>query len=506
MRLEDVTARIRPRGSWESADLGFALVRRQFGTLLLAWCLTVGPLWAALLAASHWISMGWIVVIIWWLKPFYGRVPLFILSRSLFGSKPTLRETLRAWPRLLTSRFFGIIFARVPWLIVRPSFAWHRALLLPVLDLEGQRGKGLRQRQAILLQQAGGASGGLTFMCGAYQICLVFAVLALGAFFSWNPAEGGGAIEALQDAMMWDAEVSPALAWTMMGSYLVTLMLVELFYIGAGFGLYLNCRTSLEGWDVELSFRRLAQRVTKIAAVLAAVAFLCSPAEAARPVQNLEKPTATSSAEKDRQLLDEVFHQDAEHEDFKIYTEKHTSYNPKFRGPRGFDLGPWADVLAAIGWVLFYLVITALVALIAWLIWKARKSFGRGLANDPAPQPRTIMGMDISPESLPADILAAARAAWLAGDARGALSLLYRGSLLWLVHTARLPIRESDTEGDCLRHSLVISEPAPREYFGDLTTQWIQAAYATHLPAPADMERLLASWPYQAPGTGRTHG
>jgi hypothetical protein len=37
MRLEDITAEVRPRGRWEAVDLGFAMVRRHFGRLLIAW-------------------------------------------------------------------------------------------------------------------------------------------------------------------------------------------------------------------------------------------------------------------------------------------------------------------------------------------------------------------------------------------------------------------------------------------------------------------------------------
>ena len=95
MRLEDVSAVIRPRGQWEAVDLGFALVRRHFPRLLGAWCLTVVPLWLVLLGLSYYIPLGWSMLAIWWLKPVYDRVPLFILSRSLFGATPTIGEVMR---------------------------------------------------------------------------------------------------------------------------------------------------------------------------------------------------------------------------------------------------------------------------------------------------------------------------------------------------------------------------------------------------------------------------
>ena len=32
------------------------------------------------------------------------------------------------------------------------------------------------------------------------------------------------------------------------------------WFVGAGFGLYINCRTQLEAWDIEVAFRRIVQR------------------------------------------------------------------------------------------------------------------------------------------------------------------------------------------------------------------------------------------------------
>ncbi len=43
-------------------------------------------------------------------------------------------------------------------------------------------------------------------------------------------------------------------------SYLVALSLIEPLYLASGFTLYLNRRTELEGWDIEIVFRQLAAR------------------------------------------------------------------------------------------------------------------------------------------------------------------------------------------------------------------------------------------------------
>ena len=41
MRLEDVSAEIRPRTSWEAIDLGMAMVRRDYGFIMLAWAIVI---------------------------------------------------------------------------------------------------------------------------------------------------------------------------------------------------------------------------------------------------------------------------------------------------------------------------------------------------------------------------------------------------------------------------------------------------------------------------------
>ena len=43
-------------------------------------------------------------------------------------------------------------------------------------------------------------------------------------------------------------------------AYLVALFLIEPLYVASDFTLYLNRRTELEGWDIEIAFRQLAAR------------------------------------------------------------------------------------------------------------------------------------------------------------------------------------------------------------------------------------------------------
>ncbi len=493
MKLEDVTAQLRPRGSWEAVDLGFALTRRHFPLLLAAWSLTVVPLWAVLLLASRWIPLGWVLLAIWWLKPVYDRVPLFILSRSLFGATPKLREVLRAWPGMLVRRLPLLLVARVPWWIAGPAFSWSRPLLLPAIDLENQRGAGLKTRQAVLLRQAGSTALSLVMLCGLYETVLVFALLTLGSQLAADPLGAFELGDAFLEATFRGGQMAPWLEWCLVGGYLAAMTLVELFYVGGGFGLYLNSRTTLEGWDVELAFRRLARRFAKATSLV--VAALLPIFCAAGALAEDAKPSAANSRE--AAAIREVL----AHGDFTVHEREIGNWERDGSEPTpGFEAAGWFESL---GTVLFYAVIGTLVAVIAWLVWKNRDFFTRGeRTGKPAPAgPRTLMGMDIAPDSLPDDIASAARARWEQGDIRGALSLLYRGALSWLIHTARAPVRDGDTEGDCLRHAGKSAEPARRDYFAALTGQWITVAYAGREPSAQEIERLLGAWPFVKEGS-----
>ena len=74
-----------------------------------------------------------------------------------------------------------------------------------------------------------------------------------------------------------DAMLPPLMiGWTFAAGIALAISLVDVFATGAGFGLYLNNRSWIEGWDVELVFKRLAQRLrtTTSAVVVAAVVTL----------------------------------------------------------------------------------------------------------------------------------------------------------------------------------------------------------------------------------------
>jgi hypothetical protein len=101
-----------------------------------------------------------------------------------------------------------------------------------------------------------------------------------------------------------------------------------------------------------------------------------------------------------------------------------------------------------------------------------------------------VQDLDIRPESLPDNIGAAARTLWDSGEHRAALSLLYRGVLSRLVHVHNIPIRDSSTEGDCLRLTATRLREEQRNYVALLIQIWQHAVYGGQQPETASLHTL----------------
>ncbi|MCX6855349.1 MAG: DUF4129 domain-containing protein, partial [Verrucomicrobia bacterium] len=485
MKLEDLTVVLRPRQPWEAVDLGCALVRRDFGRILALWAATVVPVWLVLGLCLH----DWPLVfgfIVWWLKPLYDRVPLHFMSRAAFGVRPSFIETWKQWPRLWSRFLFSALILR------RLSFM--RSFTLPVLMLEGQRGKDAWQRVKALASDGGSSGAMVTWVFYKLEIVVFLGLWLLTKGLA--PATDLPDVFDLIDGADFPQEMPLAFTWYLNIVYLIAVTAIEPFFVGAGFGLYLNSRTHLEGWDIELTFRKLAARLQPLVVILfccvialPAMAKPLIPAPAQTPPVVEKKVAPDPVKESARKIL--------EHPDFKIDSRTQKELIKESSGE--MQVSPLFGMILT---GLFWLVIAGFVAFIIYLIVANRHLLVRGsrLNRSGLPKdlgPRVIMGMDITRESLPADIVSAARSAWQAGQYRIALSLLYRGSLSRLVEQQRLPIRDSDTEDDCLDH-LLRAKPTgvERAYFSTLTRLWVRAAYARQEATSAEFDELCAAWPF----------
>ncbi|NWK53987.1 DUF4129 domain-containing protein [Verrucomicrobiaceae bacterium N1E253] len=430
------------------------------------------------------------MLVVWWLIPLYDRVPLFVVSRALFGDVPKVREVMRAWPKLLIRRLlFALVIGR---------FSPARGLSLPVAELEGLRGKAYRQR-VDLLERNGGEGATMATISGMVLWWVCFfgtvgtAMMMVPEVVQMEWVSGMGDFFTFFDT----TDIPDGFFWMLVALQMFVITLMEPFYVSAGFALYINSRTLTEGWDIELAFKRLGSRLASLAgkvAVVMAVGFSC--------FSSLAEAAPDTSKEKIEAIMDD--------EDFIIH---HRYVDVPVEEPSNDSDSGWLDWLSdlfsgsgvpdfmgAVGTVFFYVILAVLIVGIIFLIIKNAHVFrgGGGWRRGVKIEPKTVavMGMDVSPESLPDDIAGAARDAWRAGDFRLALSLLYRGSLAWMVYRAELPIEESDTEGDCLARVAALQDPNQVRYFSELTGQWIALAYGKIVPDDHAMVSLCEQWPF----------
>jgi hypothetical protein len=167
--------------------------------------------------------------------------------------------------------------------------------------------------------------------------------------------------------------------------------------------------------------------------------------------------------------------------------KKQNSADPVSPDPFWLDFARW---LAEGGRVLVWLlgaaaVVAALVTARRWLAIHGDAVRTRG-----ARLPSHVRELDIRPETLPADIGAAVRALWVAGERRAALSLLYRGALSRLVHTDQVAIGDASTEGDCIRLARAALPAERGDFVAALVGTWQLAVYGDRPPANEHVLRL----------------
>ncbi len=541
MKLESLTVELRPRSGWEAMELGSALVRRHAAAIWMPWLLLTVPIYA-LLCAGAWslgnVAFAWLAM--WWLRPVFDRIPVYVLSRAVFGTVPTTADTLRAQAHWGWRTMLGHLTWR--------RFSPLRAVMLPIDLLEGGEPKLLGERRRIIGAGASGHAVQLTLMCvhfiAAVQLSLVLLLLL------FVPTEK--IPEFFDSTMELIAQRPPEwVVLLLVISDFIAVTIIEPFYIGGGFGLYLNRRTQLEAWDVEIAFRRMRKRID--AGALGALLLLTAcwplaaaaqdtmpptlqsqppsddakkaptkpadtpktPEEAAAEALKLKKNKKndhTGNDEEDaapRRELASIFGDStADHRAFGKAVER--AYDDKELRPKRRDtiwqrrdplkakqqrpmpaLGWFGDLIAFVGEYGLWLLFGVLVLILAftakrwfpWLLTMTRP-------GEPEPAPIDVQAAEHA-EPLPPDIAASARRLWREGQPRRALALLYRASVEAMVARAGTHLPPGATEAECLRVARRMPEADDRTVFQQMVRVWQYAAYGQRLPEEADFETML---------------
>lgn len=480
MQLEQISANVRYRTPWEGVDLGFVMARHWFLPLWGLWWMTALPV--TLLVVLFLNSSPVIAaVVVWWLKPLYEPLLLFWLSRRLFGEELTAREVVGQWRHIVLPRLLSNLTLR--------RLSPNRSFYMPVSHLEGLRGKDRLKRLYVLSDNQ--SSGAWLTIVGVH----IEAALELGLLlFTLYMVP-----EELLPESMWSMLTSDASWITWLGNayWLLAMSAFAPFYVAGGFALYLTRRSVLEAWDLELAFRRMQPRFKSArAAALTLLLTLFAGAGLSLPQESFaEEGSAAISSSEVRRAIDEVL----AGEDFgKKSTERYWKYVGPKKDEKDDDswslpdmawLGVVAEMLeyllwvvaaVAVGWLLLYLL-----QLTDWLPQRRKKLEAK---------PSVLFGMPITPESLPEDVAASIRTLLAEQRLRVALSLLYRATLMHLVHDHHVRIPDSATEGECQRIVAAQRPAAEYTFFEQLTGLWILCAYGRQLPAAKAVDELTSAW------------
>ena len=501
MKLNEANIRFRPRTDWEAIDLGFRMVAGFRLKLALLWLLVSLP-FITLITLAFWQSPGWALFFIWWCKPIFEHSTLHVLSITLFEAPPPFKTCLKKSFHLIWNKH---LIGDLTWRRLSP----YRSINLPIRQLEGLNGRDYKTRARLLDHQVSNGGPALTFL-GANIEFILFSGVATFVWFAINANAADVFVQDFSSFMksidawkqfltqyslydsLWKVHLSNWL-------YALVLTIWGPIYVACGFSVYLNARSKLEAWDVELTFRRLAQRIGRSLLALCLVFALFQPIDPtfAEPLPDEQKinqqrdnivnnkPYPTLKTKNDWCFLSC---------DKDILKEKKGSNPIEGSGvgsglfANGFRIVMWLAIAVALIFAVYYLFRDP-----TWLA---------SLTNRHKTAPKVLFGMDVTPESLPDDVGAEARKLF-EKDPRAALSLLYRASLTQLIHKFDMPLRKGHTEEEVLR-LIKKSAPAVSSYMETLTHHWIRMAYGHTLPQE-NMKEVLChgyrqAFPLPPPG------
>jgi hypothetical protein len=471
------------------------MLREWWRPVYAAWAVTFVPVAAMVMYALR-DEPALAALLLWWLKPVFDRIVLHVLSRAVFGDEVPVRRLPADWREYLSPGLApGQLWGRIDL---------ARSFDLPVWQLERVSGGAARTRRAVLQKRARYHAVWLTGMCAIFESIVILGLLLLVSELATPvKASSGWMLERLfgtgASVPDWGIEITLA--------YALAVTAIEPFYVAGGFALYLNRRTLLEGWDIELELRRCAARLAdaraRAATLAAAVAVLLVCWSA------LPQPAAAAdgaAGKSARQEIREVL-KDPE------FAHTRETWGWHVRWPR-WDVPDWLrwpdwlrfewgggtgdPILEEVAARLAKIALWAATGIaLVWAIYYLVRRLPHLLEPDPAEDaaPPVLFGLDIAPETLPSDIAGTAARLLGEGRLREALSLLYRGALSTLVHAKGVVLNAGDTERDCLTRARAVLPREGYAYFGELVAAWQAIAYAGRSPEAGRAQGLVAAWP-----------
>lgn len=243
MKVENIAVVLKPRTPYEAIDLGFSMARQWFWPLVAIWAVLAVPVFLLAHVLMPQANLTLAGLIFWWLKPVYEKPMTYYLSRKLFHDAPPLKTMLKQTLSINKQNLLPTIL----W----QRLTFSRSFNMPVSLLEGLSGAERSARIRTLEQNIRSASQWLTIVCLHLEAFLYLALFILIIFLTPENLVDEDIKYLIFEQPMW-------VIYLLEGCFLLAAGIIAPFYVAAGFALYLSRRSELEGWDIELEFKKLA--------------------------------------------------------------------------------------------------------------------------------------------------------------------------------------------------------------------------------------------------------
>ena len=478
-----VSFALRRRTPWEAVDAGLLLWRESFFYFLPFFAI---PYWACAfslrLLPSRFHTAA--VIILWLSAPLFDRLILHVISIRFFEKGAGLNRLRRGLGRTLVRGLAGDLLWR--------RFSPLRAAMLPVRVLENLPRRKIPERRQTLrkgglgfcfLLTVWGIALEIVMASGEILFCIIMLFFIEGEYFSFTDFFSSN------DLLFYTLQC-------------VNIILVETLYICMGFGLYLNSRVEVEGWDIEIKFREFAARRTSSASVnntnnvnkiiiiviILFAGMIFSPPEQCFASDNTSGSTALAETGADaplevlRSVLDSPDF-GGERGGFGIRLK-----NPARRNIPEITVSPWQEIVRRLLAVILRVILITFIAAAAGFLLYYLYKLGR--EQIPLRNGKTIQGLPTAAEESPGSLLEQARRFFDQGDTRRAWGLCTAAAIRsWAVYRD-FTFPSGATEYDCV--TIVRErEGGAAEAFAGLVKHWVNLAYGGRVPPEGSFEKAI---------------
>ncbi|MDR1238705.1 MAG: hypothetical protein LBK27_01195 [Treponema sp.] len=471
------TLALRRRSPWEAADAGLLLWRANCAYFLPFFAI---PFWICAFGLRllpenlH----PWTWLILWYLKPLFDRPILHVISIRFFEPGSGTGRLLRGLGKSILRGLPGDLLWR--------RFSPLRSAVMPLRILEKLRGKTLRNRKQDLKRSGLSFCSLLTIWGFALELALLAGEILFVAGMIMIIQEDYISLNSSSEGFPGNMGIFLFAAWCF------NYMLVGSIYVCMGFGLYINSRVELEGWDIEILLRKFTEARKKKTILPGAPALLLLVWLFLPAALHAEDPADPDGPP--LEALEKIF----ESGDFGGETTrrairwKNQAEDQKPAESPRIVSAPWMEnIRQALAFSLRLVLALGIGVLVLLCIRYLYKNYRR----KPPPSDDRIMEGRYNPAGeSPASLLEKARFLYDRGDIRRAWGYGIAALIESWSRYRNLAFPPDATEYGCLAlvRAAGAADSAETEVFAVAITRWAAFAYGGRPPPAGSFEEALA--------------